>query len=59
MNQSRRLRSRGRILALASALLLLSPLTANVAKAVSYYTPGPDQFHLACTDGCNYSAGGD
>ncbi|HYT96235.1 MAG TPA: hypothetical protein VEO36_02845 [Casimicrobiaceae bacterium] len=41
MNQSRRLRSRGRILALASALLLLSPLTANVAKAVSDCTPGP------------------
>jgi len=41
VNQSRRLRRRSGILALAAALLLLSPLTANVAKAVSYCTPGP------------------
>ena len=41
MNRSGSLRGRSGALALASALLLLCPLTANVAKAVSYCTPGP------------------
>jgi hypothetical protein len=42
MIYSRGLRGRGAgILALASALLLLSPLTANIAQAVSNCTPGP------------------